>query len=89
MKLTVNVTQEDIDKGTRWSNLNCPIARALGHAIGGYLPVVGLKMISMRHDIDLSRSEHALTPELAAAFIRAFDEGLSVQPFSFKLELSK
>lgn len=77
--MTIEVTQEDIDRGRRGSCFECPVARAASRAVGAevstdrylfYLPTAKIK-----------------TPTEVAKFIHAFDGGEPVAPFSFELPL--
>lgn len=80
--MMIEVTAEDIEQGERGNCGKCPIARAMDRAGVKHVYVgewsmdgmVGREFWSMTH-IDSTR-----------AFIRAFDEGDPVEPFSFSFQ---
>lgn len=91
MQLTISVTQQDIDLGTRKANWACPITLAARRA---FLPVMGEVSVSVspfdlraasRGDFDLA-TFHTLPP-IAQEFVRNYDvHGPSVvAPFDFVL----
>lgn len=85
MIITINVTQDDIDRGERESCLACPIALACKRA-GIVRPEVSSYEI-----IDEFRNEYKLPME-ARLFVHRFDAGgalYRVFPFSFILIDSK
>lgn len=79
MKLRINVTTRDIERG-RWGPSSCPVTRAarrhkaLAECRTGVLGIVGT-------------DRNYMLPESARAFIRAFDAGNAVEPFSFVMEV--
>lgn len=83
--MTINVTQEDIDRGERGQCRTCPIAKAVireldetdVYVIGPYL-VIGIHGPT-RLTIDL--------PDAVTRFVEDFDSEDSVAPFSFELEV--
>lgn len=83
-KITLEVTQDDIDRGLPYSSGFSPVARAFHRA--GFLDVIvddaqariihgGIKVM-------------ANLPKEAREFARAFDEMEDVKPFSFEVYLS-
>lgn len=83
MKITVNVTQEDIDKGKRGSCADCPIALAAIRALGTDEVRVTSDAI---YWMGLSVLRHAPIPEAGWMFIGGFDGGEKVHPFSFEIQ---
>jgi hypothetical protein len=91
--MTITVTQEDIDNGERWDCALCPVALALKRAIG--------KPVSVNADGGLTVVDYDLASDLASftsyspviashqdsvtEFIRKFDEGDDVEPFTFEV----
>lgn len=78
-KLTVRVTQVDIDKGKPHNACRCPVALAIKRL--GYGSSVGRKEIYI-HNVMVLIS----TPIKAAKFITAFDNGQPVKPFQFTIK---
>lgn len=84
MKITINVTQDDIRDGEPQANNICPIALALRRlmpdvipAVYEYSAVVGA--VPHRQEIPL--------PPAAIDFIGDFDAGNTVAPFAFDLDV--
>lgn len=92
--ITINVTQEDIDNGTRKKCVICPVARALDKAFGLTVPPTPIAdrtcFILDSYHIDLFDKQDFLiripTPPEAKAFIKAFDTKQPVKPFSFQID---
>lgn len=85
MKITVDVTQEDIDRGHRLECEECPVA----HALRRSLPTLRQVVVG-RHYVTLGLASGTLTPESpegVRAWVDAFDRGEPAGPFSFTLEL--
>ena len=85
-KFTIEVTQEDIDKGEGYHCTRCPIALALCRATGWRWLV--------RRKIAVSNDGHCCNtynlPEAVQAFIVKFDSSGKFnlgKPFTFELEL--
>ena len=80
----IEVTQEDIDRGVRKESCQCPIALALQRCTG-YLwaagPLEACRIGVADSDVEFPRD--------AKRFIRNFDDGLPVQPFSFEYDEEK
>jgi len=77
--MLVEVRQEHIDKGRPLSIYSCPVAHALQDQTGELAYVSQNYCLVNGKDIDL--------PPLVREFIRKYDEGSTVYPFSFNLEL--
>lgn len=80
--ITVNVTQEHIDKGEVNSVYNCPIALALSELGPEYSYAVNPSTLRNIHNEWV-----ADLPLGAVYFIREYDDLLTVYPFSFEVEL--
>jgi hypothetical protein len=81
MKKTIEVTRECIAEGVRGSYRYCPVAVALRRA-GFRNPWV------YRDTMRFNRRKMTLkTPPEAVVFIREFDRGMTVEPFSFTITL--
>lgn len=90
-QLLVVVTRQDIDAARVSSNCRCPIACCLERLFSRSAIV----NYDTRWQRDGSRVLHAQAqvgrrvwelPDVAVDFMRRFDEGCEVKPFSFKLE---
>lgn len=78
--IEINVTQEDINKGIKSDCSKCPIALAANRVIpNGALAVGGASITYWNEKEAIS----ILLPEIALKFIRDFDSGRKVKPFSF------
>lgn len=83
MKVRIDVTAEDIANGQCGSPHLCPVAIGIRRAINakdGYRVAVGC------NGVDIG-SVYAAIPKPARAFIRAFDDGLIVQPLTFEMNM--
>ena len=83
--ITIDVTQEDIDKGVCKDTAKCAIARAFGRMLDGESIQVGSYSIALyNHSVALN------LPEEASEFVKSFDKykGTFVKPFSFQLDMS-
>lgn len=92
MKITVNVTQADIDAGMPGFGCDCPVAlavhRALPHLPGAYVYSYGVATSAhLEADPFGSVDVFADLPRAARDFITRFDGSEQVEPFSFELEL--
>lgn len=84
MKILIRVTQEDIDRGERRSCAECPVALAVRRHF------LGTPAFSFYENVEIDDGKDRLiagTPEIATNFMEAFDDGESVSPFSFTLDL--
>jgi hypothetical protein len=98
-KITVNVTQEHIDWGSKKTPCTCPIARAICDALGfpHYVyfpegndsPKLGVtpSYVSFYYLATDDKSCSARLPEAARQFVVDYDTGRQVYPFSFELEV--
>jgi hypothetical protein len=83
MKITVSVTQEDIDKGCKGDYTACPIQRAVARQVDARVEVT-------ESEITFEKNYHwdgVTTPIVARDFIRSYDGNEQVAPFSFELEI--
>lgn len=78
--MKINVTAEDIARGTPGSCSGCPITLAIRRAIPDSDPRVHMGLISLCKDGVPLR-----TPLKAKTFIHGFDAGLPSDPFEFEL----
>jgi hypothetical protein len=79
--IVVEVTAEDIESGWRGDCSLCPLALAFQRIPGFNRARVSSARVYPRP------TESIRLPYPAQEFIRAFDAGVSVQPFSFTLEV--
>ena|ERR1041385_4112964 len=98
MKLTIDVTQEDIDLGCRIDTTGvkggCMVWRAFNRCTEGSFPYFQVEYgdihifdnLEVLQEGYLSRVDIEL-PEDLEDKIRSFDQGNPVQPFSFEIEL--
>lgn len=89
---TIDVTQDDIDNGERILCRRCPIARACNRK--GFGPVAVCDGAIYKDDgkgiFDLkSAVVIANLPEEASRFYREFDQGKTVKPFSFQIQIDQ
>lgn len=81
--ITVDVTQEDIDKGEEGLCFSCPISLALYRATGSAI-WVGKNRISSSYKGPWSRE----LPAVAVRFIEQFDFDVGIaSPFSFQISI--
>lgn len=84
MKVTIEVTQADIDAGTPGLGCMCPVALAVHRALP-HLPDAYIYSYGVAED---SRTAHfADLPRAARDFISTFDGGDDVAPLSFDLDV--
>ncbi len=100
MKLTINVTKQDIEMGCVAQPSNCPIARAvrrvlreMGARVQSYSVSVGTNYLDIftedKYIIGhLLHTAGAPLPAQAHNFIMMFDIHKPTKPFSFEIELS-
>lgn len=87
-KITITVTQEDIDKGRRESSCNCPIALAARRVfVNDSVRVSPFDLVLYAKDDEEVR--YRMLPQEAARFIEQFDHQgpTQVKPFSFTVEV--
>lgn len=82
-RVTVEVTAEDIAMGKRALSCLCPIALACERI--GAAPVVGRQYLNIT--FDGKRHTRILMPHEAEQFVKSFDNGETVRPLTFELEL--
>lgn len=78
--MTITVSQDDIEQGQPLKGLSCPIALAIKRATGLEYVGVGVRQYWYK---DLAGG--VLPPEVTE-FVKAFDSGKPVEPFTFELE---
>lgn len=78
--MKIEVTQEDINKGEVTECRRCPIALAVIRATGN-------KYVLVDSDYTHVGTKFCPTPVTAKRFIRNFDYGNDVQPFTFELPI--
>jgi hypothetical protein len=86
MKVTINVTQEDIDKGEKLNCSACPIGLALARA--GF-PVTSVMWFTVGDKTSILDYVSTLERHPINQFMADFDGGCEVKPFSFVLDLSE
>lgn len=83
MNMIISVTQEDIANGCKGRYRMCPVAlavsRMLLHDVGVTHDTIDIQMEDERIEI--------ITPAEAKSFIRRFDHGKPVKPFTFNLNI--
>ena len=90
--MRIDVTQKHIRTGVRGSTCSCPISKAIADSTGllvgthdrgsGYFPYALLRdLMGYLRIVDLTSKEKK--------FMRSFDKGRSVAPFSFDLPIDK
>lgn len=78
--ITVEVTQEDIDKGVAGNPCLCPIARAVRRELD--IPTISTDVSVYSWTMDALDVFYTL-PASAERFVTRFDYGDSVEPFTF------
>jgi len=78
-RVRIDVTQEDIANGEQTAPWSCPVGQAITRCYGPHGGVVATD-VKIKHMV-------VLLPYEATRFIRDFDNGRPVKPFSFMLEL--
>ena len=85
--LTIEVTQEDIDRGLPRNCGHCPVALAVMRATGFEEVYVSAWSMQLYRKGSYVPGGSALTPKEAAGFIDAFDgRGACPEPFSFTVD---
>jgi hypothetical protein len=94
-RVKIDVTADDIANGTRLNACQCPIARAATRAglfaVEVY-PSGGPDEFQPGHPSEIifgTPRRSSRLPATAERFISAFDEGRTVEPFSFELEVTR
>lgn len=83
----IEVTAKDIIYGDRWSPSTCPIARAARRAGVRGARVGSVALEAENHLLLRDASLVASLPDPARAFVKRFDEGMTVEPFAFDVSL--
>ncbi len=84
--LKINVTQRDIDEGSRCNPSECPVALAIGRELDEVVKV-GLIFVTIGN-YAFGDTAHLPLPRAALDFIHEFDFVESVKPFSFYLPMN-
>ncbi len=82
MKITIAVTQGDIDDGCRGNAVACPVARAAARILDARHLSVRTKVLEFTEPLLLIP-----LPAAAVKFIRQFDSRAHVEPFSFDVNV--
>ena len=80
--MKIEVTQTHIDKGVKREPDRCPIALALGDAGFKFVLVQRIRTYLQRNGISYFSQVHDKKTE---NFVKNFDYGTRVEPFSFEL----
>jgi hypothetical protein len=91
MKKLIEVTQSHIEVGSRKDRNYCPVGIAVNQQVGGTDYVFGvdrerLTLYEYEGDV-LTTRQISKPPRSVSRFIKRFDQGLSVRPFSFWLSV--
>lgn len=94
MKLVINVTQEDIEKGERGECARCPVARALqratGDPIADVIPGEHRGLSARFHATSVTPAKRHPLPDAVVDWIGKYDGAVGdepVKPFTFELEV--
>jgi hypothetical protein len=88
MRVTIRVTAEDIRQGKRNNCYGCPITLAVARALPKFYAKVYKKDLHLIPRQAQARPWQIFAlPEQATRFVRDFDAGQVVEPFSFVIEL--
>lgn len=85
MKIKIEVTQKDIDSGVESDVEACPVWRGVRRVVKR-----GMRVLVDHISIDLRINgmwEELFTPQRAINFMKRFDDGRAVKPFSFDLDI--
>ena len=83
--MNVQVTNKDINEGTRRSCCDCPLAKALKRTLKQNVVVGTADFFYI--DEKTGEQKYIILPNSAQEFILNFDKGEIVPPFSFNLNL--
>lgn len=83
--MKIEVTQDLIDRGVQGDCEACPIALAILLATGAREVDIGYDGVCIGGK---RRVEPGAVPDAAWQWMNAFDDGRSVEPFSFDLDLA-
>ena len=81
--MKIEVTQHDIDKGLNNNCFLCPIAHAVKRKMGTDSVLVYCDRISVMSTVT---SYNYKLPKKARTFIKRFDDGKPVEPFTFEIK---
>lgn len=81
--MLIHVTQEHINDGNKCSSILCPIALAITKAMENRWSVGSTTAGPLNNRMD----DEVTLPGIVTAFIRLFDKGEPVVPFSFELDV--
>lgn len=81
-RMTINVTQEDINKGVRNSCTKCPVALAVHRALN---KMVRVGFSGVRVEFSIGVLQFLRIPQECQDFMARFDFGMPVQPFEFEI----
>ena len=84
MRLRIDVTQEDIDRGVRKSARQCMVHRAIDQATEGALG----RFAVAPGGVFPEGGPGLAFPEQVGELISAWDRGARINPFSFDLDMS-
>ena len=84
--ITIQVTQDDIDKGERKQRCRCPVWRAINRA-APYLDRLQVIYLYATCRAPAGDSRVIQLPEVASNFIHCFDGGLPGSPLAFDLDV--
>lgn len=91
MEYTIEVTKEDIEKGERKDGIHCPVARAVCRVFGEPLGQIGVPTNTIEYfgttNRELYEAGEVRLPYLVSRKIEEFDNGCSMEPFSFEVEI--
>ena len=85
IKVNVNLTQNHIYHGDAGECGSCPAALAILDALPGTQPDVEGRHIRLHRGTIGGKSARVDTPQAVRNFIKDFDDGLHVEPFTFEL----
>ncbi len=86
MKITINVTDDDIIAGKPNNCKTCPVALAVMRTIPNIVSVFVTDVIGCTRKPNLTYTRLSY-PDWVRAIINAFDQTGSMVPFSFEVEL--
>ena len=88
MLYTIEVTQEDIDRGEIYACQNCPVALAFQRATGCHNLYVGQTHFYPDEPFSGSKKIRSRRlPESVIDKIDEFDDGEGMEPFSFPIDI--
>ena len=87
--ITVDVTQEYIDKGCRGGAGSCPVARAINAILKDSCSAYVSDNQFVLHDKvkSIASQEERPLPSIVTEFIKDFDNDYIVKPFQFELDI--